>query len=240
MLKFMEGFADRMTVPAGARDVQVFDDELPGFGIRKFARATPPTSSSTTLAGSSGARRWARSCGAISGRCGWRRPPSWPRHGWAPTCGCGAGGCRKDDGDLGRSRASYPAAREAGDDGFRKPATRALSSIGRYLAGTKQSLPAWKPLHNLPIDSITHRHVQSQTDDLARSSGKVVADHARAALSGLFAWAIAKRYADSNPTLNVLSQARRTARERVLTEAELISIWKACLEDDYGRDRARC
>ena len=36
MAKFIEGFADKLRVPAGARDVQVFDDELPGFGIRKF------------------------------------------------------------------------------------------------------------------------------------------------------------------------------------------------------------
>ena len=37
MPKFVEGFADKLVVPAGAKDIQVFDDELPGFGIRKFA-----------------------------------------------------------------------------------------------------------------------------------------------------------------------------------------------------------
>ena len=31
-----EGFAERLRVPDGAREIQVFDDELPGFGIRKF------------------------------------------------------------------------------------------------------------------------------------------------------------------------------------------------------------
>ena len=36
MPKLVEGLADRLVVPAGARDVQVFDDDLPGFGIRKF------------------------------------------------------------------------------------------------------------------------------------------------------------------------------------------------------------
>ena len=36
MPKLMEGFADRLSVPSGARDVQVFDADLPGFGIRKF------------------------------------------------------------------------------------------------------------------------------------------------------------------------------------------------------------
>ena len=36
MPKLIEGFADKIVVPTGARDMQVFDDELPGFGIRKF------------------------------------------------------------------------------------------------------------------------------------------------------------------------------------------------------------
>jgi hypothetical protein len=37
MPKFYEGFADEIAVPSGKRDVQVSDDELPGFGIRKFS-----------------------------------------------------------------------------------------------------------------------------------------------------------------------------------------------------------
>lgn len=36
MVKLVEGLADRLDVPPGRRDVQVFDDDLPGFGIRKF------------------------------------------------------------------------------------------------------------------------------------------------------------------------------------------------------------
>jgi hypothetical protein len=39
MAKFTEGFADRLTVPAGTKDVQVFDDELSGFGCRKYGSA---------------------------------------------------------------------------------------------------------------------------------------------------------------------------------------------------------
>ena len=35
--ELVEGYAQKqLVVPAGARDVQAFDDELPGFGIRKF------------------------------------------------------------------------------------------------------------------------------------------------------------------------------------------------------------
>jgi hypothetical protein len=41
MPKFFEGFTDRLKVPEGARNVQAFDDDLPGFGIRKLESAGP-------------------------------------------------------------------------------------------------------------------------------------------------------------------------------------------------------
>ena len=36
MVKLVEGMASRLRVPAGKKDIQVFDETLPGFGIRKF------------------------------------------------------------------------------------------------------------------------------------------------------------------------------------------------------------
>ena len=36
MPKLVEGYANKLEVPPDKRDVQVFDDVLPGFGIRKF------------------------------------------------------------------------------------------------------------------------------------------------------------------------------------------------------------
>ena len=37
MPKFVEGYADKIVVPPGARDAIRFDDALAGFGIRKYA-----------------------------------------------------------------------------------------------------------------------------------------------------------------------------------------------------------
>ena len=37
MPKFYEGYADKLVVPEGSRDVLVFDTEVAGLGIRKFA-----------------------------------------------------------------------------------------------------------------------------------------------------------------------------------------------------------
>ena len=94
---------------------------------------------------------------------------------------------------------------------------------------------AWEPLHVLPIDAITRQNVVDVVDDLERDSGKVAADRARVALSGLFGWAIDRGYLDSNPTLNIRSRAQNGARERVLSEAELVEVWRACEEaSEFG------
>jgi hypothetical protein len=37
MPKFFEGYADRLVVPKGSRDALVFDTEVAGLGIRKYA-----------------------------------------------------------------------------------------------------------------------------------------------------------------------------------------------------------
>jgi hypothetical protein len=47
MARLVKGFADKMIVPAGARDAQAFDDELPGFGIRKFYSGKASVSTDT-------------------------------------------------------------------------------------------------------------------------------------------------------------------------------------------------
>ena len=38
MAKLTDQFIRSLQVPEGAKDVQVFDDSLPGFGVRKFAK----------------------------------------------------------------------------------------------------------------------------------------------------------------------------------------------------------
>jgi integrase len=50
----------------------------------------------------------------------------------------------------------------------------------------------------------------------------------------MFAWAIGEGLCESNPIIGTNVQQER-ARERVLTDAELASIWNAAADDDYGR-----
>ena len=78
------------------------------------------------------------------------------------------------------------------------------------------------------------RQLQDILDGVAKKTS-VRADRARVALSGFFGWAVELRYCDANPTNDLAAYSLNAPRERVLSEAELVEIWKACGDDDHGR-----
>src|SRR5690606_34053016 len=98
----------------------------------------------------------------------------------------------------------------------------------------------WAPLHHRPLASITREDIAALLDPL-RSTHKASAHAARQSLHALYRWAILdKAWADTNPVALVRSpltkadraKARRT---RVLTDADLVDIWNACRDDDFGK-----
>jgi integrase len=92
-----------------------------------------------------------------------------------------------------------------------------------------------KPLHRLPIAAVTHRNVATLLNDIARESGNVTSNRVRSGLSGLFGWAI--RQGIRLPEGNVVSYTgtrEEISRDRVLCDAELKAIWAACFDDDHG------
>src|SRR5688572_3728651 len=121
MPKFTEGFADKLTVPPGARDVQAFDDELPGFGIRKFAkghasyfvkfnvgRQQRRKTLGKVVRGNLKAMRLEASAILARARLG------------VDTVAVARAAAAKTPVTLGTLVPLYLAARAAGDDGFRK------------------------------------------------------------------------------------------------------------------------
>ena len=93
---------------------------------------------------------------------------------------------------------------------------------------------AWAPLHGLPAAAVSRQDVIAALGEIEEGRGKVAADRARAHLSSLFGWAIDRGHCGANPTQNIRQRANGGSRERVLSEAELIAIWRACGDDDYG------
>ena len=89
------------------------------------------------------------------------------------------------------------------------------------------------PLHPMPVDAITLRDVADLLSKIDKASGAVTANRVRASLSTCFSWAMREGLALSNPTVNTNKREER-ARDRVLSAGELRRIWNAASDGTYG------
>jgi integrase len=92
-----------------------------------------------------------------------------------------------------------------------------------------------KPLHRSPITSVSQRDVAVLLSSIAKNSGDVTSNRVRSSLNSLFAWAI--REGIRLPEGNVVAYTgtrQEKSRERVLSDAELKAIWAACFDDHHG------
>jgi hypothetical protein len=103
-----------------------------------------------------------------------------------------------------------------------------MSGIRRYLTGS-----AFKPLHGMPVDTITRKDVAARVLVVVREHGPIVASRARAALSTFFAWAMQMGLAEANPVIGTIKPEEGKPRERVLSDQELAAIWRACGDDRH-------
>ncbi|MFN4089343.1 MAG: tyrosine-type recombinase/integrase [Alphaproteobacteria bacterium] len=92
-----------------------------------------------------------------------------------------------------------------------------------------------KKLHGLAVDDIDRAAVAEMLGRIATNSGPVAADRTRANLSALFGWAMREGVVERNPVAATNKYAPGRERDRVLSDDELAEIWRACRDDDYGR-----
>jgi hypothetical protein len=206
-------------------DAYVWCDELPGFGVRR-----PPDGRRLCFVVKfkpKNGRQAKRSLGAYS---------------WAGI---------KHAREIARD---VMAKARLGDDPMpRKTAPKARvlllgEQIGRYLKFRegdlrprymvevrRHLLQQFASLHGLEPKALTRGRIVQEIDRLAEESGKTAADRARASLSALCSWMLEREVIDANPCNSISRRATGGGRERVLAEAELAAIWKACGDamDDY-------
>jgi integrase len=93
-----------------------------------------------------------------------------------------------------------------------------------------------KPLHSFPIAAVSQYNIAKLLEDVAKKNGGVTANRVRTSLSSLFGWIIKKgiRLPEGNIASYTEKPVEEKSRDRVLSDAELKIIWKACLDDHYG------
>jgi integrase len=90
-----------------------------------------------------------------------------------------------------------------------------------------------RPLHRLGLEKITKRDIAACISSVRTDSGLVSGNRTRATLSALFSWAMGEGLVEANPVIGT-NRGEEKSRERVLDFAELRLIWNATRDDDTG------
>ena len=153
-----------------------------------------------------------------------------------------------------RARSVFAKVHLGGDPQVEKHSARVraqdtlLSIISKYLASyadralrpktlieVKRNLTVqWKPLHEAPANGLERSAVAGRLADIATESGPFAANRARAYLAAMFNWAIEQGIVDQNPVVGTGKLTKEVSRDRILNDAELALVWQNCGPGDYG------
>jgi integrase len=209
--------------PAHKSEVRIFDDDLPGFGLRILAGGKRTFIIQYRISG--------RSTTKTIGRCE------------KMTLGTARDLAKRQlaQVELGIDPAEEKrASRDRAADTFELLAARFIRARATAVRPrtldqiTLHMTEHWAPFNRRSVHDIGRRDIAARLGEISEDRGAVAANRARAWLSSFYSWLLAEGIADANPVVGT----RRTdekSRDRVLSDAELIAIWKACKDDDYGR-----
>jgi integrase len=226
-----------LALPKGKSDVIYFDDELPGFGVRFCATGGRVRRSFVLQYRVHGRSRRIKIGGEaltlMQAREAAKKLRAKVELGGDPQADKAAERL-KATGTLRAIVKNYLETKEPGLDRIGRPKGLRPSSYRvteLYLTG-----PAYfGPLQGISVNSISRADVAARVRLIERNSGVVTASRARAALSAFFSWAMREGLAEQNPVINTNAPAAPEPRDHVLTDAELVAVWRACEDDDHGR-----
>jgi integrase len=216
----------RYSPPAGKRDHIIFDETLPGFGLRYR----------------NGKRIWlfqyARGSGASrkNGRLQFGDFPNLsPAKARAIAAELAARVRLGEDPAAAKRIKAIESQNTFGnlvrgylDQKRGEVRPRTYANIVRYLDAYS------KQLHALPASAVDLKRIAAHLDALAKKNGPVSANRARTNLSAMFSWAMRRGLHDSNPVAVTEARPERS-RDRVLTDEELVAIWNTVGNGEFGQ-----
>jgi integrase len=119
---------------------------------------------------------------------------------------------------------AYLAAKESG----LRPSSFRITKL--YLTGDY-----FRPLHAMGVAEITHADIAARLSAITRAHSAHTAAAARRAISALFRWTMEEGWTQANPVIGTRRPQEAAARDRVLSDAELVAIWRGSGDDDFGK-----
>jgi integrase len=93
----------------------------------------------------------------------------------------------------------------------------------------------WQPLRDRPIEVIKRAEVAARLQEIISVHGRTAAARARERLSAFYTWAMKEGLCEANPVVATNDPGNGILpRDRVLSDDELRTIWKACEKDAAG------
>ena len=223
-MKFTLGSVRGVGLPKGKKDHIEFDDDVPGFGLRVRE---------------GGSRTWIFQyrIGSKQRRMALGNAKSVPLTIARSNAGKLEARVRLgEDPALDKERARVEASSTFG--AFAAQYLEARKSEWRERSAQqvrRHLLSHARPLHSIPIASVSQSNIAKLLSDVATNSGAIEANRVRASIAAMLSWLM--REGVLLPAGNVAANTNKReekSRDRVLTDAELKQIWKACLSDHYG------
>jgi integrase len=211
-----------LTLPEGKTETIIFDDDLPGFGIRIRA---------------GGSRTWIYQfkVGNQHRRMTLGSVPALTPARARETAGDLHAMVRLGRDPAGEKTEGRVRAAETMLAVTQSYLTYQSGHLRRrsYIEVERHLLKYCKPLHGLQLQTIDRRTVAALVLDVGSDSGAATGNRVRASLSALFSWAMRQGLCDNNPIAGSIRQAEQS-RTRVLSDDELKIIWSALGSDDYS------
>ena len=199
-------------VKAARAGRELFDETVPGFGLR----VTPKGTKTWMLRYRFGGKQKRISLG------------TYPAYSLADARNLARGARTKlerGDGFL-RSRRSEPTVNEALDlfiEKYAKPRNRTwhdtASRFDRYIR---------PPLGGMRLSLVRQADLQGVLDQITDAGKPIAANRLHANLSKFFRWSLSQQLTEFNPAQNIAKPAKERSRDRVLNDTEIKKIWQAC------------
>ena len=212
----------KLDLKGNATEAIVFDDDVPGFGVRLRAGG----SKTFVFQYKTGAKQRRLTLGPVTALdLAKARDAAKDLYAQVRLGGDPAGEKAQARLKAGETFAATAALYLRHQQAKMRP--RSFAQVQRHL-----NLYA-RPLHRLGLEKITKRDIAACIASVRTNSGPVTGNRARATISAFFTWAMGEGLVEANPVIGT-NRSEEKPRERVLDPAELRLIWNAARDDDTG------